>query len=191
MDTRRLIIGLGNPGREYEKTRHNIGFRLIQALLAKESITPIKEKFFPGLYGHKKMHDFQVVYLMPLTFMNHSGAGVRRCMEYFKINAQNILVIADDVAIPFGSMRLRPFGSSGGHNGLKSVQQWLGSEHYSRLRVGVGQPLQVPLESYVLQNLDETEELKWPKIEQGALALIQEWIGHTQLSRSWVLNELI
>lgn len=127
---------------------------------------------------------------MPLTYMNDSGMAMQRCMEYFKITVQNLLVIADDVALPYGTVRLRPYGSAGGHNGLKSVEEWLGSNRYSRLKIGVSEPKDVPLKAYVLQDLSEDEELKWPKIEAGALQLVREWMKQTQLSQSWVLNEL-
>lgn len=191
MKTRRLIVGLGNPGQEYEKTRHNLGFRILQALAEKEGVSFIKEKSFPGFYGRKNSELCETHYLMPLTYMNDSGMAMRRCMEYYKVTVQNILIIADDIALPFGSCRLRPQGSSGGHNGLKSVEEWLGSNRYSRLKVGVGEPKLVPLKSYVLQNLTEAEELKWPKIEAACVELVHAWMTNTQLSQSWVLNDLL
>lgn len=191
MKTRRLIVGLGNPGQEYEKTRHNLGFRVLQALAEKDGVSFIKEKSFPGFYGRKNSELFETHYLLPLTYMNDSGMAMRRCMEYYKVTVQNILIIADDIALPYGSCRLRPLGSSGGHNGLKSVEEWLGSNRYSRLKVGVGEPKLVPLKSYVLQNLTEAEELKWPKIEAACVELVQAWMTNTQLSQSWVLNDLL
>jgi PTH1 family peptidyl-tRNA hydrolase len=189
MKAKRLIVGLGNPGQEYEKTRHNVGFRLLQALALEDGVSFIKEKSFPGFYGKKNTEQFEIHYLLPLTFMNDSGLAMQRCMEYYKINFQNILIIADDVALPYGSLRVRPQGSSGGHNGLKSVEEWLGTNRYSRLRVGVSEPKEIPLKSYVLQALTENEELKWPKIEISALQLVREWMNQPQLSQSWVLND--
>jgi PTH1 family peptidyl-tRNA hydrolase len=181
MKSKRLIVGLGNPGQEYEKTRHNLGFRIVQALAKKEGVSYIKEKSFPGLHGHKSNDLYEVHYLMPLTYMNDSGMAMKRCMEYFKISPQNVLIMADDAALPYGS--------SGGHNGLKSVEEWLGSNRYSRLRLGVGEPADIPLKAHVLQALSDDEELKWPKIEARACELVQAWMAQTELSQSWVLNE--
>lgn len=190
MKSKRLIVGLGNPGQEYEKTRHNLGFRLIQALAEKDGVSFLKEKSFPAFYGRKNTETHELHYLMPLTYMNDSGQAMQRCMEYYKVNVQGILIIADDIAIPYGACRLRPSGSSGGHNGLKSVEKWLGSDRYSRLKIGVGEPKLVPLKNYVLQNLTEDEELKWPKIEAGALELVKAWIAQPTISKSWSLNDV-
>ncbi len=191
MKSKRLIIGLGNPGQEYEKNRHNLGFRVVQALARKENVSFVKEKSFPAHYGRKNSELFELHYLLPLTFMNDSGMAMKRCMEYFKVSVQNVLIIADDVALPYGTLRLRPNGTSGGHNGLKSVEDWLGSNRYSRLKIGVSGPGSIPLKNYVLQDLSEAEELKWPKIEAASCDLIQSWINQPELSQSWVLNELI
>lgn len=190
MKAKRLIIGLGNPGQEYEKTRHNLGFRVLQALAKKEGISFLKEKSFPGFYGKRSTEDYELHFLMPLTYMNDSGMAMQRCMEYYKVNVQNLLVIADDVALPYGMCRLRPHGSSGGHNGLKSIEKWLGSDRYSRLKIGVSEPKLVPLKSYVLQDLTGEEELKWPKIEAGVLELVSAWIAQPTVSKSWALNDL-
>lgn len=190
MKTKRLIVGLGNPGQEYEKTRHNLGFRMIQALARKEGVSFLKEKSFPGFYGKKCTEHYELHFLMPLTYMNDSGLAMQRCMEYYKVNVQSLLVIADDVALPYGMCRLRPNGSSGGHNGLKSIEKWLGSDRYSRLKIGVSEPNLVPLKSYVLQDLTEEEELKWPSIEAGALELVSAWIAQPTVSKSWFLNDL-
>jgi peptidyl-tRNA hydrolase, PTH1 family len=190
MKSKRLIIGLGNPGPEYEKTRHNVGFRIVQALARKDQVSLVKEKSFPAFYGRKNTDNFEMHYLMPLTYMNDSGMAMKRCMEYFKIGFQSILVITDDTALPFGTIRIRPMGSCGGHNGLRSVEEWLGSDRYSRLRIGVGEAKDIPQKSYVLANLSEAEELKWPQVEAGANDMIQQWILNTQLSKSWVLNDL-
>lgn len=190
MKSKRLIIGLGNPGQEYEKTRHNVGFRIVQALAKMQGVSFLKEKSFPGFYGKKVTDNYELHFLMPLTYMNDSGQAMQRCMEYYKINVQGLLVIADDVALPYGTCRLRPNGSSGGHNGLKSCEKWLGSDRYCRLKIGVSEPSLVPLKSYVLQDLTEEEELKWPKVEAGALELVSAWIAQPTISKSWTLNDL-
>lgn len=190
MKSKRLIIGLGNPGQEYEKTRHNVGFRIVQALAKEEGVSFLKEKSFPAFYAKKSTPNYELHYLMPLTYMNDSGQAMQRCMEYYKINVQGLLVIADDVALPYGVCRLRPSGSSGGHNGLKSIEKWLGSDRYSRLKIGVSEPKLVRLKSYVLQDLSEEEELKWPQLEAGALELVKTWIAQPTISKSWSLNDL-
>jgi len=188
MKDKRLIVGLGNPGKEYEKSRHNLGFRVVENLAKLHGASFVKEKSFPGFYAKTAVGPYEVHYLMPLSYMNDSGMAMRRCMEYFKIGFQSILIVADDVAIPYGTLRLRSSGSSGGHNGLKSIQEWLGTDRYSRLRVGVGVLEEVPLKKYVLDDLSAEEELKWPKVEEAACELIQAWIGDAALSKTIVLE---
>lgn len=131
-----LIIGLGNPGVKYENTRHNIGFRVVEAL-AKEK----EESFKAGRLGELATikHKSRVLLLLkPNTFMNLSGQAVKYWMQKEKIPIENILVILDDIALPFGKIRLKGKGSDGGHNGLKSIQALLNNTNYARLRFGVG-----------------------------------------------------
>ena len=131
-----LVVGLGNIGAEYADTRHNIGFRVLDALAEASNIS-----FMAGRYGstttlrHKGR---QILLLKPSTYMNLSGKAVRYWMEQEKIPIENILVISDDISLPFGQLRMRKKGSAGGHNGLKNISELLGREDYARMRFGVG-----------------------------------------------------
>ena len=132
-----LIAGLGNPEAKYDGTRHNAGFAALDALADKWNISVGKTKF-QGLWGQGEVDGHKVVLLKPLTYMNLSGKAVRYWMEAEKIAPENLLVVSDDIALPFGTLRMRPRGSAGGHNGLKNIAELLGTEDYARMRFGVG-----------------------------------------------------
>jgi PTH1 family peptidyl-tRNA hydrolase len=137
-----LIVGLGNPGAEYERTRHNIGFMAIDRLATSWSISLGKEKRFYGIFGEERSSNRlaggKIRLLKPTTFMNLSGQSVRSCADWFKCKPENILVIYDDMDLPLGKLRLRPSGSAGGHNGMKSIISHLGTQNFPRLRLGIG-----------------------------------------------------
>ncbi len=138
-----LIVGLGNPGAEYERTRHNIGFMAIDRLATSWSISLGKEKRFYGIFGEGRLSSRlassgKIRLLKPTTFMNLSGQSVRACADWFKCKPENILVIYDDMDLPLGKLRLRPSGSAGGHNGMKSIISHLGTPKFPRLRLGIG-----------------------------------------------------
>lgn len=131
-----LIIGLGNVGAEYEHTRHNIGFEVLDALARASNLV-----FRPDRYAHVaelKHKGKTFILVKPTTFMNLSGNAVRYWMQTEKVSIENILVITDDLALPFGALRMRGKGSDGGHNGLKHIQEILGTDQYARLRCGIG-----------------------------------------------------
>ena len=131
-----LIVGLGNIGYEYENTRHNIGFRVLDAL-AKASNLVFTDKRY-GEICELKIKGRTLILLKPSTYMNLSGNAVRYWLQKENIPVENLLVIVDDLALPFGTLRLKPKGSDAGHNGLKNIQQLLGTQEYSRLRFGIG-----------------------------------------------------
>jgi peptidyl-tRNA hydrolase, PTH1 family len=140
----KLIVGLGNPGREYARTRHNVGFRVLNILAERLNVEFDRGKFH-GDYasaelapesGHEEA--FKLLLVKPQTFMNRSGETVLGFSAYFKIGLEDVLVVADDVALALGRLRVRKSGSDGGHNGLRDIIQWLGSREFARLRVGVG-----------------------------------------------------
>lgn len=138
-----LIVGLGNPGAEYERTRHNIGFMAVDRLATSWSISLGKEKRFYGIFGEGRLSSRlassgKIRLLKPTTYMNVSGQSVRACADWFKGNPENILVIYDDMDLPLGKLRLRPSGSAGGHNGMKSIISHLGTQNFPRLRLGIG-----------------------------------------------------
>jgi len=131
-----LIVGLGNPGSEYDNTRHNIGFKILDAFA--DSLKVHFESSRLAFTAEGKVKNKLFFLIKPTTFMNLSGKAVNYYMQQEKISIENILVITDDVALPLGQIRLRPKGSDGGHNGLKSINEVLGSGNYSRLRFGIG-----------------------------------------------------
>ncbi len=152
-----LIIGLGNPGYKYEETRHNIGFKVVEAF-AKECEASFEVKKL-GELAQAKFKGRQILLLKPNTFMNLSGKAVNYWMQTEKIPIENILVITDDLALPFGKLRMKGKGSSGGHNGLKDIQAVLNSTEYARLRFGVGDEFKPGHQvDYVLGEWNEHEK---------------------------------
>ena len=137
----KLIVGLGNPGREYEWTRHNLGFLVLTHLAKEHHLKFSKDPTISGLMAAGLIHQHAVTLLMPLTYMNHSGIAVQQAAsEQKEISAENILVVCDDFHVDFGHMRLRPQGSHGGHNGLASIIEHLKTKNFARLRLGIGVP---------------------------------------------------
>ena len=132
-----IIAGLGNPTREYEKTRHNVGFDTIDVLADKLN-TSVDEKKFKGLYGRGIIAGEKVILLKPQTFMNLSGESIREAADFYKIDPEHIIVIYDDISLDVGQLRIRKKGSAGGHNGIKSIDRALGTPKYARVRMGVG-----------------------------------------------------
>lgn len=132
-----LIVGLGNPGREYERSRHNCGFRAVD-LLAEHLGCKIDKLKFQGLYTQTRFEDGKLFLLKPQTYMNLSGRSVVQLSAYFQIPPQQIIVLFDDISLAPGRLRVRPNGSAGGHNGIKSIIQELGSQDFPRVKIGVG-----------------------------------------------------
>ncbi len=153
----KLIIGLGNPGKEYAKTRHNIGFEGIDAL-AKDANINVNKTKFKALYGEGRMGTEKVVLVKPQAYMNLSGEAVKAFATWHKIKAEDILIIYDDVSLPPGKLRIRTKGSAGGHNGIKSIIQHLGTNEFERIKVGIGEkPQGWNLADYVLSRFTNTE----------------------------------
>ncbi|MHB1296132.1 MAG: aminoacyl-tRNA hydrolase [Anaerolineae bacterium] len=134
-----LIVGLGNPGREYAKTRHNVGFQCVDALAEAHQIA-LGKKRFCAVFGEGRIGEHRVILARPLTFMNESGRAVGPLAHWYKIPPTQVLVIHDDLDLPLGRIRLRPGGSSGGHRGVASVIETLGTGDFPRLRIGIGRP---------------------------------------------------
>lgn len=135
----KLIVGLGNPGKEYEETRHNVGFKVIDELAERFSID-LNEAKFKGLFGKGMIRGEKVILLKPMTYMNLSGQAVAPLMNYYKITPDQLLVCYDELDLPVGKIRLRYKGSAGGHNGLKSVIQMIGTQEFNRIRIGIDRP---------------------------------------------------
>ena len=153
----KLIVGLGNPGKEYENTRHNIGFIFIDDFATKNKVSIDKEKF-NGLYTQATINNQKVILLKPLSYMNLSGEVVKKYVDYFKIDIDNILIINDDLDMNFGKIRLRPDGSSGGHNGLKNISLHLGTEKFKRLKIGISNNKEIDTKDYVLGKFNKEEK---------------------------------
>lgn len=144
----RLVVGLGNPGKEYEKTRHNVGFEVIDTLSEQLDIK-VRRKKFGGLVGEGVCGNDKLILLKPLSYMNRSGQVLATVVGFYKIELENLLVVSDDMALETGRIRLRPQGSSGGQKGLADIIQKLGSQDFCRLRIGIGAPIGDPV-GYVL-----------------------------------------
>lgn len=154
-----LIVGLGNPGREYEKTRHNCGFRALD-LLAQQLSCKVDKLKFQGLYGQANVEGRRIYLLKPQTYMNLSGRSVVQLSAYFHIPPQQIIVLFDDISLEPGRLRIRPDGSAGGHNGIKSIIQELGSQDFPRVKIGVGSKPnpEYDLADWVLSTFSAQEE---------------------------------
>ena len=169
-----LIVGLGNPGREYEKTRHNCGFRAIDVLAQKLGCSVDKGEF-QGLYGQCSYHGAKLLLLKPQTFMNLSGRSILQLSAFFKIPPQRIIVLFDDISLPPGRLRIRANGSAGGHNGIKSIIQELGSQDFPRVKIGVGAKPHpdYDLADWVLSAFSAAEEKELvPALERAADAAL-------------------
>ena len=151
-----LLVGLGNPTPDSENNRHNIGFKIIDSINKKFGLSKQKPKF-KGLLTTGKVRDEKVYAIKPLTFMNNSGICIRELIEYFKIDAQDVIVFHDDLDVEFGKIKAKFGGSSAGHNGIASIDKFIGKE-YSRVRIGIGKPKDnMEVSDFVLQNFDEEE----------------------------------
>src|SRR4051794_31359608 len=138
--TMKVIVGLGNPGRNYAATRHNVGFDAVDLIAAGPGVEPFRSRF-QAQVAEMKEGGAAVLLVKPETFMNLSGRSVRQVVDFYKLDpAADVLVVCDDIALPLGKLRVRAAGSHGGHNGLRSLQEQLGGPNYARLRVGVDAP---------------------------------------------------
>ncbi|NCB41894.1 MAG: aminoacyl-tRNA hydrolase [Clostridia bacterium] len=151
-----IICGLGNPGKEYESTRHNMGFLTMDVLSSRLGI-PIKKIKYRALIGEGFVGGEKIVLVKPQTFMNLSGEAVRPIMDYFNANLSDLIVVYDDIDLAVGDLRIRKKGSAGTHNGMKSVIYMLGRDDFPRVRIGIGEHGMIPIEKYVLGKYTEKE----------------------------------
>ncbi len=160
----RLFVGLGNPGSKYLGTRHNIGFMALERLAKKESANFKKIEKLNGLIADIGVGEKKIRLLLPTTYMNESGRSIKAALNWFGLEVNQLLVIVDDLDLPLGRLRLRVNGSAGGHNGLKSTINHLGTQEFNRLRIGIGNPICDPLErkertiSHVLGSFSKAEQ---------------------------------
>jgi PTH1 family peptidyl-tRNA hydrolase len=170
-----LIVGLGNPGKKYRETRHNVGFKTVDKLCEKRDFLLNKSKI-NSIYGEFKMLTEKVIVMKPLTYMNNSGVAVAEMSKYFKIAPQNIIVVYDDVDLSVGKLRIRPSGSAGTHNGMKSIIYHLQTDDFPRVRIGIGKNQTLDLANYVLQRFDPSETSDIEKIIDLAVESMEEII---------------
>jgi peptidyl-tRNA hydrolase, PTH1 family len=165
-----LVVGLGNPGPKYEGTRHNVGFRVVERLAARWKAPPAKEKF-QGLFTRGAFAGEEHVLLEPMTYMNLSGESVRKAMDFFKVPVANVLVVHDEMDLPFGDTRVKVGGGLAGHNGLRSIAQHCTPE-FVRIRVGVGRPPGAGAD-WVLGGFSKAESAELPAVLDAASLAVE------------------
>ena len=178
-DVLRLVVGLGNPGTKYEGTRHNIGFMALERMASREGFSFRQQSKLHGLAAEHGIGESRLRLLMPQTYMNDSGRSIRAALDWFGFTPEQLLVLVDDMDIPLGRLRLRAQGSAGGHNGLRSTIQHLGTQAFPRLRIGIGAPAENPAErrartvSHVLGPFSRAEQPEVDAVLDGVLEAIQ------------------
>ena len=173
----KAVIGLGNPGRDYAGTRHNIGFDTITALTDKYNLR-LSEKRFKGLCGDGIIAGQRVIFVQPQTYMNLSGECVRAVTDFYKLEPEDIIIICDDINLDVGRLRIRKKGSAGGHNGLKNIILHLGTDEFPRIRVGVGAKTEgQDLVKHVLGRFGNEEEEVIREAIKNAASAVEEWLS--------------
>lgn len=170
-----LVVGLGNIGKEYEHTRHNIGFDIVDLISNKYNIDINREKF-KGKYGEGIINSEKVILLKPSTYMNLSGESIREALNFYKISNENMIVLYDDISLDVGRLRVRNKGSAGGHNGIKNIIFNLGTDIFPRIKVGVGQP-KFDLVSHVLGKFSSKDRDKINKVLEVGVESVECIIG--------------
>jgi PTH1 family peptidyl-tRNA hydrolase len=172
----KLIVGLGNPGRQYEHSRHNVGFRVADELGRRWEIDTSRERFHAWI-GTGRIEQESVVLLKPTTFMNRSGRAVQAAGRFYQADLEDLLVVTDDFALPLGRLRMRSRGSAGGHNGLMDIVDRLGTEEFSRLRIGIGDAVGDPAR-FVLGRFSPDEECVVTRMVPRAADAVECWVQH-------------
>jgi len=172
----KMIVGLGNPGSRYAHNRHNIGFQIVDELAEKHGLSFDKRQFKARI-ASGRIDGQRLLLAKPQTYMNLSGEAVQSLVSYYKIELKDLMVVFDDMDLPAGVIRLRPFGGAGGHNGMKSIIQRLGSNQFPRLRVGIGRPPgRMDPAAYVLQNFSDEEEALMAQVRDRAGRALETWL---------------
>ncbi len=172
----KLIVGLGNPGKKYEKTRHNAGFIVLDRFIKLNQIEmQTKDKFLGdiGIYG---VGEDKTIFLKPNTYMNLSGQSISKVIQFYDISLENILVFVDDIYLDVGTLRLREKGGHGGQNGLKNIIAHLHAQEFKRVRFGIGENKEIPLDQYVLSNFNKSEENVVENMTIACLEIIEAFI---------------
>ena len=182
----KLIVGLGNPGKEYENTRHNIGFFVLDSYIKSKEIVPSWKEKFQGSYMQVNLFDEKVILLKPLSYMNLSGGVVRKYVDYFNIKTEDILVVSDDLDLLIGNFKLKDKGSSGGHNGLKDIEKVLGTSVYKRLKIGISNNKNIDTKDYVLGKLSSFDR---DKLEDLIPTICNVLDDYFQYDFSFLMNQ--
>lgn len=178
MEPMHLIVGLGNPGADYAKTRHNAGFIVVERLAEMWKADWANERKFVSRVAKTRRSGGKILLCEPQTFMNLSGEAVGSLVKYYQLPLEKVLVVVDDADLPFGEIRLRPGGGSGGHHGLESVTQHLGSRDYARLRIGIGRKNEArEITGHVLGRFDAGENELLGKVLRRAVGQIECWLS--------------
>jgi len=173
-----LIVGLGNPGAEYAKTRHNAGFQVVERLAERWRARWANEKKFNARVARAERGDQVALLCQPQTYMNSSGEAVGAATQFYRVPLSRLVVVMDDADLPLGELRLRPGGSSGGHHGLESIEQHLGSRQYARLKVGIGRQVgEREITGHVLGRFSSTEAALMDKVLAVASDQVECWLG--------------
>lgn len=168
-----LIIGLGNPGKKYQYTRHNIGFQIIDELAARLDVKKFKTRCNSFL-AETKIDDHKVVLVQPQTYMNNSGEALAELFSWYKINPQKIILIYDDVDLEVGQIKIKPKGNAGGHHGVESILAHSKSYEFARVRIGIGKNTQIDTADYVLQNIPNSEGEALSEARIRAVAAVED-----------------
>jgi peptidyl-tRNA hydrolase, PTH1 family len=172
----KLIVGLGNPGAEYAKTRHNAGFMVLERLAKRHAISGVKTRFSAGVLDGR-VAEHRCLLIQPMTFMNLSGRTVAEAMNFYKLDPDDLLIVVDEAALPLGSIRLRATGSAGGHNGLRDIESKLGTADYPRLRIGVDSPTRATRKDFVLGRFSDDQLAELDPALQRACDAIESWLN--------------
>ena len=174
----KLIVGLGNPGKEYTKTRHNVGFMVIDELITQENLNLSTKTKFKGALSQATIGNESVILLKPLTYMNLSGESVLAVKNFYNIDINDILVIYDDLDLPVGKIRIKQKGSSGGHKGMKSIIACLNSSDFPRLKIGIDKEELIPVTQYVLTKFSKAQKKLIDEAIEKSINAVHDWIKH-------------
>ncbi len=172
----KIVVGLGNPGKEYKNTRHNVGYMVLEELARRHSVDRQESKF-DAIIGHISIKGEKVLLVKPLTYMNLSGRSVQPLVHWYKLELSDLMVVYDDMDLSVGTIRMRPVGGSGGHNGIKSIIERLGTTEFARTRIGIGRPVDREAVNWVLGRFagSEAEQIE-QTIKQAADAM-EKWVS--------------
>lgn len=170
----KLIVGLGNPGHEYENTRHNVGFKTIDKYASILGVSITKSKF-NGLYVETMTQNEKIILLKPQSYINLSGEVIRKFVDFYKISVDDILIIHDDLDLVIGTFKLKKKGSSGGHNGLKNIELHLGTQMYKRIKIGISNNKSIDTKDYVLGKMSREDESKLDTVIDTVMAILDDY----------------